>query len=334
MRVLVADAHLLPHRSRLEAALPAGVTVCWREPGDSRILDDLPDAEVYVGSRFTADMAAVAHRLRLIHVNGAGTDKIDFAHLRADTLVANTFHHEQSIAEYIASAAVLLRRDFLTQDRALRTGRWATPGYDRRIPQPRTLQDARIGFIGFGHIGRTSWKLLRAFGAEAVAVTGSGRVDAAAEGLRWAGDTGRLTALMTESDVVVVCAPLTERTVGMIGADELRALGPSGVLINVGRGPLVVESALYEALSTGTIAAAALDVWYRYPGPDGDGTPGDLPFDTLPNVLMTPHVSGVTADTFAARADDIATNIGRLQRGEPLVNQVDPVDRQSGHQLS
>lgn len=63
-------------------------------------------------------------------------------------------------------------------------------------------------------------------------------------------------------------------------------------MINVGRGPLVVESALYEALSAGTIAAAALDVWYRYPGPDGDGTPSDLPFDTLPNVLMTPHVSG------------------------------------------
>lgn len=325
MRVLVADVHLVPHRARLEASLPAETTICWRGPGEA--LDDLPDAEVYIGNRFTADMAAVAGRLRLIHVNGAGTDKIDFAHLRPDILVANTFHHEQSIAEYIAGAAVLLRRDFLAQDRALRTGRWATPGYDRAIGQPRTLQAARVGYIGFGHIGRTSWNLLRAFGAEAVAVTGGGRVDAAAEGLRWSGGTGRLTELMTESDVVVVCAPLTERTVGMVGADELRALGPGGVLINVGRGPLVAESALYEALSTGGIAAAALDVWYRYPDTTGAGRPSDLPFDTLPNVLMTPHVSGVTADTFAGRADDIAANIGRLQRGEALHNLV------HGHQL-
>jgi phosphoglycerate dehydrogenase-like enzyme len=172
---------------------------------------------------------------------------------------------------------------------------------------------------------------LRAFGAEAVAVTGSGRVDAAAEGLRWAGASDRLTALMTESDVVVVCAPLTERTVGMIGADELRALGPAGVLINVGRGPLVVESALYEALSTGAIAAAALDVWYHYPDAAGEGRPSELPFQTLPNVLMTPHVSGVTADTFAGRAGDIAANIGRLQRDEPLHN---VVHGQAGHQLS
>lgn len=332
MHVLVADTHLVPHRARLEAALPAGTTICWREPGDT--LDDLPDAEVYVGSRFTAQMAAVADRLRLIHVNGAGTDKIDFAHLRPDILVANTFHHEQSIAEYIAGAAVLLRRDFLAQDRALRSGRWATPGYDRQIPQPRTLQGARVGYIGFGHIGRTSWELLRAFGAEAVAVTGSGRVDAAAEGLRWAGGTGRLMALMAESDVVVVCAPLTERTVGMIGSDELRALGPTGVLINVGRGPLVVQSALYEALSTGGVAAAALDVWYRYPDATGQGRPADLPFHTLPNVLMTPHVSGVTANTFAGRADDIAANITRLHRGQPLHNLVTAAVRQSGHQLS
>jgi phosphoglycerate dehydrogenase-like enzyme len=324
MHILVADAHLVPHRDRLEAALPAGSTICWRAPGDARILEDLRDAEVYVGSRFDAAMAAAAGRLRLIHVNGAGTDKIAFAHLRPDVSVANTFHHEESIAEYIAATAVLLRRHLLTQDRALRAGRWATPGYDREIPQYRTLRGARVGYIGFGHIGRTSWKLLRAFGAEAMAVTGSGRLDAAAEGLRWAGDTGRLMQLTTEADLVVVCAPLTERTVGMIGADELAALGPEGVLINVGRGPLVVESALYEALSVGGIAAAAIDVWYRYPDPAGNGRSSDLPFETLPNVLMTPHVSGVTANTFAGRADDIAANIGRLHRGEPLRNVVNP----------
>ncbi len=95
------------------------------------------------------------------------------------------------------------------------------------------------------------------------------------------------------------------------------------MLINVGRGPLVVESALYEALSGRSIAGAAIDVWYQYPDADGNASPSALPFDKLPNVLMTPHSSGVTENTFAGRVDDVAANIGRLSRGEPLQNLVD-----------
>jgi phosphoglycerate dehydrogenase-like enzyme len=129
--------------------------------------------------------------------------------------------------------------------------------------------------------------------------------------------------LLRESDVVVISAPLNERTRGMIGADQLRALGPDGVLINVGRGPLVEEHALFDALRNGDIRAAAIDVWYRYPaGPGGATAPGTLPFGQLPNVLMTPHSSGITTDTFMGRADDIAANIGRLARGELIQNVV------------
>ena len=133
MKVLVADANLVPHRERFEAALPPGSDVRWH-PGGAP-LEELRDAEVYVGSRFTADMAAVAEKLRLIHVAGAGTDKVDFDALAPETLVANTFHHERSIAEYIVASAVMLRRDFLAQDRALRGGTWATSVYDAAIPQ-------------------------------------------------------------------------------------------------------------------------------------------------------------------------------------------------------
>jgi phosphoglycerate dehydrogenase-like enzyme len=107
----------------------------------------------------------------------------------------------------------------------------------------------------------------------------------------------------------------------MIGAAELRALGPDGVLVNVGRGPIVDERALYEALRDGAIGAAAIDVWYRYPTGRGEpAAPSDFPFHELANVLMTPHSSGVTADTFIGRAGDIAENIGRLARGEALRN--------------
>lgn len=135
-------------------------------------------------------------------------------------------------------------------------------------------------------------------------------------------DVTRLDRLLRESDIVVVSAPLTASTEGMIGAEQLHALGPDGVLINVGRGPLVQERALYEALLEGRIRAAAIDVWYRCPGPDGRAAPSGLPFAALTNVLITQHSSGVTHNTFRGRVDDIAANIVRLQRGEPLRNVV------------
>jgi phosphoglycerate dehydrogenase-like enzyme len=296
--------------------------VHWHSPSSPGLLSELRDADVFVGGRFTAEMAGAARKLRLVHAGGAGTDKIAFDALSSDVRVANTFHHEQSIAEYVLAAAVLLRRGFLEQDWSLREGIWATSVYDSSIGQPRSLRGARVGFVGFGHIGRRSWELLRACGCSGAVVTGSGGVDAAAQGLSWGAGVGELDRLMADSDVVVVSAPLTERTVGMIDAEQLRALGPEGVLINVGRGPLVVEAALYEALSARTIAAAAIDVWYRYPDRDGTAAPSELPFDKLPNVLMTPHSSGVTENTFVGRVDDIAANIGRLSRGEPLNNLV------------
>jgi phosphoglycerate dehydrogenase-like enzyme len=317
LKILVANTNLVPHRARFDTLVPPDADVVWVDDVSD---DELRDADVYVGSVFTAEMAQAAAKLRLIHTVGAGTDKVAFDALPPETLVANTFHHEQSIAEYIVAAAVMLRRDFLAQDRELRHNRWATSVYDPHMPQQSTLGEALIGFVGFGHIGRRAWGLFRAFGCTAAAVTGSGRVPD--RGLAWAGDARELGRLMAECDVAVVSAPLNEHTEGMIGAEQLRALGPDGVLINVGRGALVQERALYDALADGVIRAAAIDVWYRYPSADGVAPPSDLPFAELPNLLMTPHSSGVTRDTFTGRVDDIAANIGRLQRGEPLRNVV------------
>jgi phosphoglycerate dehydrogenase-like enzyme len=317
MKVVVADSNLVPHRERLEAGLP-DADVRWQT--DRVSPDELRDADVYVGSLFTAAMADAAEKLKLVHPAAAGLDKIDFGALAPGVLVANTFHHEQSIAEYVVASAVMLRRDFLAQDRALRRNLWATPVYDRALSQPSTLAHARIGFVGFGHIGRRTWNLFRAFGATGAAVTGSGR--AADVGLEWAGDTGELDRLLRECDVAVVSAPLDEHTEGMIGAAQLQALGKDGVLINVSRGKLVGERALYDALAGGVIRAAAIDVWYRYPAGDDMSPPSDLPFADLPNLLMTPHSSGITRDTFTGRVDDVVANIGRLARGEPLHNVV------------
>lgn len=323
MRVIIGDRNLLPHRDLLEDLLRAHTDVVWHERFDeAAIIADLGTADVYVGGKFTPAMAAAAERLQLVHVAGAGTDNVAFDALDPRTKVANTFHHEKSIAEYVLSSAIMLRRGFIAQDRALRRGTWSTSVYDDALPQPLSMNGAHIGFVGFGHIGSKSWNLLRGLGCTGSAVTGRGTVDATTHGLSWSGDADDLGRLMTESDVVVVSAPLNDQTRGMIGPEQFTALGNDGVLINVGRGPLVQQQALYEALERNTIRAAAIDVWYSYPGVDGKGDPGDLPFADLPNLLMTPHSSGVTRDTFEGRVRDIADNIRRLDRGLSLARTV------------
>ncbi|MGW2330911.1 2-hydroxyacid dehydrogenase [Streptomyces sp. NPDC001700] len=323
LTVVVADANLHPLRAEFEAALPAGTAVSWPDPRDAGAVEAaVAAADVLVAGQCTARTAARATRLRLVHTAGAGTDKIDLTALPPGTQVANTFHHEDAIAEYAVASAILLRRGFLRQHDALRRAVWDSPAHDPRSPWMDSLSAATVGFVGFGHIGARCWQRFRAFGASGVAVTRRGEVDAAAEGLTWAATTDELGALLAASDVVVVSAPLTPQTTGLIGEAELSRMGPSTVLVHVGRGPVVDEDALYRALSTHTIGAAALDVWYRYPASGHAGAPSEHPFETLDNVLMTPHSSGLTRQTFIGRAADITANIGRLATGAPLHNVV------------
>lgn len=323
MKIVVADQTLAGLRAETEAALPTGSEVIWassRDVGDLAAL--VADADVLVSGRCPKEVAAAGTGLRLVHAAGAGTDGIDADALPAGCTVANTFHHEDSIAEYVVASAILLRRGFLTQDTALRAGDWPTSAYDPAAPWAESLQGATVGLVGFGHIGGRTWDRLRAFGARGVAVSRRGAIDTAAHGLTWAGSTAeRLGDLLAEADVVVVSAPLTPDTEGMIGAAELASMKDSAVLVNVGRGPLVAEAALYEALRDGTIAGAAIDVWYGYPeSGTSRGEPSSMPFRRLGNVLMTPHSSGLTRQTFRGRAAEIGANVHRLAAGEQLAN--------------
>lgn len=342
MKILISDPNLIPHADVIETGVPAGCTVRWLPGDDPEFAAALTEADVLVGAKLTAEQAGTAPRLRLVHAPGAGVDGIDQDALGPDTIVANTFHHEDSIAEQVVASAVVLRRGLLTQDRELRRDVWAGSVHDRSIPQPRNLRGARIGFVGFGHIGRRCWELLSPFGCTGAAVTGSGRITpsltestggtdstgatgAETTELAWHGraDTD-LERLLTQSDVLVVSAPLNEHTRDLIGAAELALLPSDAIVINVGRGPLINPDALHDSLAGQRIGGAAIDVWYSYPDASGRGRPAEQDFASLPNTLLTPHSSGVTAETFAGRAADIAANITALSQGRPLRNVVRP----------
>ncbi|GAA1695740.1 2-hydroxyacid dehydrogenase [Streptomyces yatensis] len=320
MRIMLNHRILSRFTERLRARIEGPHE--WLDACDwdaARIADAIATADVYVGSQLTEDDARRAGRLRLVHVVGAGYDGTPLEALGPEVTVANTHHHGRSIAEHVLMCVLMLSRRVLAADRELRAGRWRNVAVDSGLPFGDTLRDRRVGVIGFGETGREIGRLCQAVGLGVRAV----RRDPSApvpDGLRpdWVGGPERLPDLLAESDIVVVTVPLSPATRGLIGPAELAAMGPRSLLVNVARGPVVQEEALYEALSAGTIAGAALDVWWAGP----PHAPSRLPFATLPNVVMTPHNSGHTEETFAARATDIAANINRLDRGEPLRNVV------------
>ena len=130
-----------------------------------------------------------------------------------------------------------------------------------------------------------------------------------------------LHEFMGSCDAVVVSLPLAANTQGLIDAPAIAAMRPDAVLLNVGRGAVIDEQALYEALVSRQIGGAVIDTWYQYPSPtQPECAPSRFDFASLDNVLMTPHMSGWTQGTVRRRQETLADNIGRLSRGEALIN--------------
>jgi len=227
------------------------------------------------------------------------------------------------MAEYVVAATVMLRRGFLRQDAALRTGEWATPIYQPAAPWTEALPGATVGFVGFRPHRLATWDRFRAFGTRGIAVTRRGDVDAVAHGLEWSGTVGDLDALLEASDVVVVSVPLTPETTGLIGA----AAGTDGGRRGAGqrrRGPIVDEHAPLRGVCATDDPRRRDRRLVPVSGSRAGGVaaPSDLPFHELPNVLMDAALLGPDQQTFVARVVDITANIRRLAAGEPLANVV------------
>ncbi|WP_147917162.1 2-hydroxyacid dehydrogenase [Ruania zhangjianzhongii] len=321
MHVVVADRALQRFRDELEAPLP-GATFTYCDPGDeSGLRSALAAAEVLVSGTLTAELAQSAPALRLVHAAGAGTDGIAFAALGSGVMVANVFEHEDSIAEHVLMVALALARDLLPADAHLRRGRWLNAAVDDSLGLNRTLNGRTLGLIGYGHIGQAVARLAHLFGMRVQAIRSSPGPTPAP--LTFLGGPADLARILRESDVVVVTVPLSDATRGLIGSEELAMMRPTAHLINVARGPIVDEQALYRALVAGTIAGAGLDVWYAAPPPAAARRlPATAPFGDLDNVILTPHYSGVTEDTFRRRAREIGANIARLAAGEEIHHRI------------
>ncbi len=306
-------------RVRAHLAVPCEIVLT----DETEVVSRLPEVDVLVTLVFTGAMGAAAKRLRLVQVPGAGLDRIDRAALPPGASLANVYGHETGIAEYVLGAMLALSRSFGRLDAALRRGTWESQ-WAVGAPAPpvwRELAGKTLGILGYGRIGQAVARRARAFDMAVCAIRRDvGR--SAEDGLALLGGLEMLDEVLRRSDHLLITLPLTPATRGLLGERELAVMKPTAVLVNVARGEIVDEDALYAALAGRRIAAAALDVWYRYPSSPGPAPPARRAFHELPNVLMTPHVSGWTDGMLEARARLIAENIQRAARGEPPVNRI------------
>lgn len=327
MKILFHGQNAANFRGGFEQMLEPGHTIvdvgdALSAPGEAAHFES---ADVIVGIKLDASMPA-PRRLRLYQAPAAGTDAIDLSLLPPAGTLCNCHGHEDAIAEYVFAALLARHVPLARADADLRRGQWTY--WAGRPGALRTeLSRQTIGLLGFGHISKAIARRAKAFGMQ---VHAANRSAVASEDVDRAFGLGDLHAFLRGVDIVVVTLPLTAQTQGLVDAAAFDAMRPGAVLINVGRGPVVEEQALYDALRGGRIAGAIVDTWYRYPtAAQPECAPSTLDFEALPNVVMTPHMSGWTAGTVHRRQLTMADNISRLATGRPLINVLKPASTTS-----
>ncbi len=307
------DPDALAH---LRAALRDDVTLTFGEtpPSDGRY-------EVLVAGHPTRDMLAGAPGPRALVIPWAGLPAETRTLLREfpNLAVHNLHHNAIPTAEMTLALLLAAAKWIVPADRALRRGDWS-PRYE---PAPALLLHGRTALIlGYGAIGQHVGQVLAALGMRVLATRRS-----LTRAEKRVYPASALHELLPQAQVVVITLPLTEETEGLIGADELALLPRGSLLVNVGRGPIVDQHALYDALRSGQLAAAASDVWYIYPHETGSRTetfPADAPLHTLDNMVLSPHRAGMGGDDAieTMRMDSLADVLNALAAGDDTFNRV------------
>lgn len=273
----------------------------------------LPDASIVLLWDFSSTLLRehfhLARNLEWIHVAGAGVDAVMTADIAASDVVVTNARgvFNRPIAETVAAMMLVFAKDMLTTI-ALQARR----SWFHRDTEMLAGQTALI--VGAGEIGRAIGRALSALGVEVTGVATSERHDRDLGRVR---SVEELDALLPTADFVVLVLPLTHLTRGMIGAEQLALMKTTARLINVGRGQLIDEGAMIAALRSGSIGGAALDVFQTEP------LPPESPLWTMPNVIVSPHMSADFHGWLEALAEQFYDNLDRWLGGRTLLNVVD-----------
>jgi phosphoglycerate dehydrogenase-like enzyme len=256
---------------------------------------------------------------RLVQFINAGIDFVPLAEMPTGVLVAtNGGAYAEPMAEHAMAMALAAAKRLLVEHAALARGKF------NQFARNRMLAGGVCGILGFGGIGVATARLARGLGMRVHAINRRGSSD---EPTDWIGTPAQLDALLEASDLLVICTPLTPATLGMIGAPQLARLKDDAILVNVARGEIVDERALYERLVAYPKFTACIDAWWIEPIRHGIFRM-DQPFMSLPNVIGSPHNSAAAiSGTGVVGLQRAIANIKRALAGETPLYLVPPEDR-------
>jgi phosphoglycerate dehydrogenase-like enzyme len=309
----------------IRAQLPAELDIeIIGDPIDRALLPRAAaEAGILVSNHWRADYPP-APGLRLVQSVATGVELFDLGALPKGCAVCNSFGHETAIAEYVVMAMLALHHRFFQIAGEFRErGSWRSSWVQSGEPHGE-VRGTTLGIVGYGRVGREVARRAAPFGCRILAANRTPREPE--PGVERVYPLAELDRMLPECDTVAICTALGPETTGLIDASRLALMKPSAFLINIARGQVIDEDALYAALCDGALGGAALDVWWQYPNASEPERRGSRhPFHELPNVIATPHNSGWTGGMVRRRWDEIADNLGRFTRGEPLINLVTTV---------
>ena len=276
----------------------------------------LPDADVAFTPFVDRDLFGSLARLRWVQSPAVGVGTLLYSEMIASAVVITNARgiRARAMAEHVLGVTIALARQLPAVLRFQVAHHWGQDVLEGsgRI---RTLNGLRMGIVGLGSIGLEVARLAAPFGLRISAIRR--RAGPAPEGVEEVLPPDRLHDVLARSDVVVLAAPLTGATHCLIGRGEVAVMKPGAWLVNIGRGRLVDDAAIVEALQTGHLGGAALDVFTHEPLDSGS------PYWDLPNVIVTPHISGALEDYWVPLVALFSENLRRFEAGQPLLNVVD-----------
>lgn len=282
-----------------------------------RVPEEIIDTDVFVGWALRPEQFVAAARLKWIHSPAAAVHQLMYPELiNSRVIVTNAREiHGPVVAEH-ALALVLALAKRLPQSMHYQFKKeWAQEKLWYGHPRPREIAGATVAVIGMGSIGREFTSRAKAMGMRVLAVRENpGKGTSGADEVY---GTDQLDQVLPQADYVLLCTPVTPTTTHLMNQARIAMMKPDASLLNVGRGPLVDEAALIEALRNRRIAGAALDVF------DEEPLPSDSPFWELDNLLITPHTAAVTEKLWERHYQLIKENLQRFLNGQPLLYQVD-----------
>jgi len=278
----------------------------------------LVDCDVAYTWILKATEFATATRLRWLHTSAVAVETLCLPELFAKGVIVSNTRGVQAvpIAEHTLAVILALAKQLPVVLAHQRDAHWAQNDFTgSRLPW--LLRGRTLGLIGVGTIGSEIASRARAFGMRVVALRR--RSDqAAVAAIDQTFALGRLEDFLKQTDVLVIAAPLTPQTLGLVGAAQLAMLPKGAVIVNVGRARIIDTDALIAALHSGHLGGASLDVYPQEP------LPPEHPLWTCPNVILTPHTSGFRQGHWDEVVDLFAENLERFERGEALRFRVEP----------